>query len=134
MEKITSVNELRERIALLEIEQANSKKLLKEEFKTTYESLRPVNLIKKTFNELTTASDFKGNILNAVVSIAAGYLSKKVAVGATHNPLKNILGAILQMGVTNAVSKNGDEIKSVLKNLLTKFLHKKDGTAKETTP
>jgi hypothetical protein len=133
MEKITSVTELKARIVLLEIKQVNDKKLLKEEFKTTYESLRPVNLIKKTISELTTSADFKGDILNTVLSVAVGYLTKKAAVGGTRSPVKKILGTILQMGVTNVVSKNSEEIKSVIKSLLTKFLRKKDVATEETT-
>ena len=126
MEKITSVAELKEAILLLEIERANEKHLLKEEFKKMYESLQPVNLIKSGLRELTTAPDFKGNILNTVVSIAAGYLSKKVIVGGTLNPLKQLLGGLLQMGVTNAVSKNGEGIKTTALHLLSKLFNKKD--------
>jgi len=126
MEKITSVIELREAILLLEMKQANEKHLLKEEFKNTCENLQPVNLIKNSLRELTTAPNFKGNILNVLVGIGAGYLSKKVIVGGTINPLKQLLGGLLQMGVTNAVSKNGDGIKKTVMHLLTKLLSKKD--------
>ena len=125
MKKITSIVELRESILLLEIKQANEGRLLKEQFKTTYESLRPVNLIKNKFNELTTSPDFKGKLLNATLSLAAGYLSRKVVVGATHNPLKQLLGTLLQMGVTGIVSKNADGIKSTAMDLISHFLNKK---------
>jgi len=125
MKKITSVVELKESIYLLEIKQANEKQLLKQQFTITYESLQPINVIKKMVGELTNLPDFKGNILNAVVSLAAGYFSKKIAVGDTNNPVKQLLGVVLQMGVTNAVSKNGEEIKSTVISLLSKILNKK---------
>jgi|SRR6185437_1912036 len=128
MEKIRSAIELKEFIYLLEIKKANEKQLLKEQFKITYESLQPVNLIKHTLSELATAPNLKGNILNAVVSLAAGYFSKKIAVGATNNPLKQLLGLILQMSVTSAVSKNSEGIKLTLINLFSKFLNKKETT------
>lgn len=114
MKKITSVSELREEIHLLEIKQAIETELLKEQFKITFDNLRPVNLIKNTISELTAGPDFKGNILNTTLSVAAGYLSKKIVVGSTHNPLKNIFGTLLQMGVTHLVSKNANKIKSVV--------------------
>src|ERR1035437_8473301 len=129
MKKITSIVELRESILLLEIKQANEGRLLKEQFKTTYESLRPVNLIKNKFNELTTSPDFKGKLLNATLSLAAGYLSRKVVVGATHNPLKQLLGTLLQMGVTGLVSKNADGIKSTAMHLINAVLSKKNTPA-----
>jgi hypothetical protein len=126
MEKITSIIELREYIYLLEIKQANEKQLLKEQFKITYENMQPVNLIKRTLSELTTAPDFKGNILNAIAGIGMGYLSKKVVVGGTLNPLKQLLGALLQVGITSIVAKNGEGIKATITNLLSKFSSKKN--------
>lgn len=126
MQKITSIEELRKSILLLEIKQANEAALLKEELKTTYESLKPVNLIKNALCEITSAPDFHGNILNASMSIAAGYLSKKIAIGSTHNPIKQLLGSILQMGVTKLVSKNTDGIRSGAGHLINNVLSKKE--------
>jgi len=128
MEKITTITELRASIYLLEIKQVNEKNLLKEEFKNTFESLQPVNLIKKTLSDLTSAPDFKSGVLNTILSIGAGFISKKVIIGSTHNPLKQLLGAILQMGVTSAVSKNSEGIKTKVINLLSNFLSKKETT------
>ena len=125
MEKITSVTELREAILWLEIKQATEKQLLKEEFKTTFESLHPVNLIKKTLNDLTADPNFKGKLFNAALSIGAGYFSKKIMIGTTHNPLKRFLGAVLQVRVTKAVSENGENIKETIIHLLSKLFNNK---------
>jgi hypothetical protein len=128
MQKITSIIELRESIALLEIKQSVEGELLKEQFKETYESIKPINLIKNTLKELTSAPDLKGDLLNASLSLAAGYLSKKVAIGSTDNPFKQILGTLLQMGVTSIVAKNADGIKSSTMNILNKLFTKKTPT------
>lgn len=61
---------------------------------------------------MVTAPDFKEDIFKTSLSLAAGYFSKKIAIGSTKNPLKLMLGNLLQMGVTNAVSKNADGIKT----------------------
>lgn len=129
MKKITSIIELRETIALLEIKQATEGALLKEQFNVTYENLRPINLIKNTLHQLTSAPDLKGDILNASIGLAAGYLSKKVAIGATHNPFKQLLGNLLQMGITSIVSKNGEGIKATAMQLINNFFGKKDTQA-----
>jgi hypothetical protein len=126
MKKITSIAELREAIGLLEIKQVNEGRLLKEQFKNTYESLKPINLIKNTFNELTAAPDFKGNFLNTTLGLATGYFSKKVVIGATHNPLKQLFGTLLQIGVTSIVSKNTDRIKSTVLHLINNVSNKKN--------
>lgn len=126
MKKITTTTELRESILLLEVKQEIEGVLLKEQFKVTYESLKPINLIKKTISELTSSPDFKGDLLNATLSLSAGYLSKKLVVGTSHNPIKQLLGSLIQMGVASIVSKNTDGIKSVAMNIISHFLNKKD--------
>jgi hypothetical protein len=126
MQKTITAIDLKNKIQLLEAKQANELFLLKENFYTTFESLKPVNIIKKTLTELTTTPNFKGNIIDTTVSIAAGYLSKKITVGATHNPLKQLLGTLLQIGVTNVVSKNTDGIKSIAARLITTVFKKKN--------
>lgn len=128
MRKINSTTELREAIFLLELRKANEARLLKEQFMITYESFKPVNLIKNSIGELIKSPQLKENILNTTIGLAAGYLSKKVVVGSTHNPLKQLLGTFLQMGVTNIVSKNTDGIKSAVMSLITNFLSKNRST------
>lgn len=125
MEKITSLSELRESILQLEIKQANESRQLKEEWKLTVEKLKPANLIKSSINDMITSSGLKENILNTVLSLAVGFLTKKAVVGSTHNPLKQILGALLQAGVTGLVSKNADGIKSTAVQVIKLFLDKK---------
>ena len=124
MKKIFSIAELQESILLLEIKQANEALLLKAQFKITYESLKPVNLIKNVLNELVTAPDFKGDIFDATLSLTAGYLSKKAVAEATHSPLKQFFGTLLQMGVISIVSKNIPEIKSGLAYLVNNIFKK----------
>ena len=124
MEKITSTIKLRESILLLEIKQANEERLLKEQFKITCESLKPANLLKHTLNELVTSPNLKGTILNTGLSLVAGYLSKKVVVGSTINPLKKVLGTLLQVTVSNLVSKNSDKIESTVMRLINIFSKK----------
>lgn len=126
MEKITSVEELKKAILLLEIKQANEAVQLKEQLLVTYESLKPINLIKKIFTDITSSPDLKKDLLGTTVSLAAGYLSKKAAVGSTHNPIKQLLGTLLQIGVTNIVSKNSDGIKTIGMKILSSFFHKKE--------
>ncbi len=125
MDKITSLTELNQAILLLEAKQTLEGCMLKEQFKITYESLRPINLIKSTFNDITTAPDFKEGLLNTSLSLVAGYLSKKLAIGSTNNPFKQVLGTILQMGVTSIVSKNSDEIKSGAQKIISMIFTKR---------
>lgn len=125
MGTITNITELNAAILLLENKQAQEAILLKEQFNLTYEGIKPINFIRSTFKELVTAPDFKEDLLNTSISLAAGYFSKKLAVGSTNNPLKQILGSFLQMGVTSVVSKNADDIRTKFMDILSVVFEKK---------
>ncbi|MES2727231.1 MAG: hypothetical protein V4643_09030 [Bacteroidota bacterium] len=126
MAKVDSIEQLKQRIALLTIQQANDERLLKEQFKTSFDALKPANLIKNTFRELSQEPDFKDDLLSAAMGIASGYISKKLAVGNSHNPIKQVLGMLLQVAITSLVSKNADGIKSTIMLLIKKLTSKKE--------
>lgn len=126
MQKITSITELKSAIQELEYKQEIEWPLLKEQFLDTYESIKPINLIKNTLSDLTTAPDLKGDLINTTLSLAVGFISKKLAIGSTQNPIKQILGTLLQMGVTNIVSKNADSIRSSTMNIINTVFSKKE--------
>ncbi|MFN3916144.1 MAG: hypothetical protein ACK4K0_00255 [Flavobacteriales bacterium] len=125
MDAIKNTKDLNFAILLLEKKQTQEGGLLKEQFKLTYESLKPINLIRNAFKNLVTAPDFKEDLVNTSISLAAGYFSKKIAVGSTNNPFKQILGNFLQMGVTSTVSKNADAIRTKFMDILNVVVQKK---------
>lgn len=126
MAKMDSIEILNLAIAEMELKQAADKALLQEQFKITYANLSPANLIKNTFKDLTHNDEFKDDILDTAIGLATGYLSKIVIIGNSHNPLKQLLGVVLQMAVTNIVTNNTDAIKTTLMGLINKFSSKKD--------
>jgi hypothetical protein len=104
---------LKEKIALLENRQAQELILLREQAHTTFESLQPLNLLKNTFEEVSSSSELKDNMLNNVIGLTTGYLSKKVLLGSTHNPIKKFVGTFLQFAIGNAVANHSETIKAV---------------------
>ena len=120
------MDELKASIVLLEAKQAEEGALLKEQFKITYESLKPANLIKNALGELTDSTDFKPDLMGETLSLAIGYLSKKAVVGSSTNPLRKIFGTLLQMGVTSVISNNAEGIKSSAINLINNIFKKQE--------
>ncbi len=125
MKKISSSTELKEAIRLLEIQKVNELELLKTEARTLLDKLKPENLIKNTIQHGLQSGHLKGNLIDSLLSLAIGYVSKKLLLsGGDNNPLKNMLGSLIQVGVTGLASKNSDEIKAaglgLLKNLFSK--------------
>jgi hypothetical protein len=125
MEHIKTIVDLKNAIQLLEAKQANQWGLLKKQAYVTYENIKPVNILKNSLKGLVESPDLKDDLINTTVSMAAGYLSKKIAIGVAHNPLSQLVGTLLQIGVTSITSKNTDGIKAVGKQLLTAIFNKK---------
>ena len=124
MENITCAAELKIAIQTLKFEHEIQGKVLKEEFLITIESLKPVNIIKSTLHDITQSPYLIDNVLGAVTGLVSGYVSKKIAVGTSHNVIRKIAGALLQFGVTNMVAQNSDLLKTVGNFIIQKFLHK----------
>jgi hypothetical protein len=126
MQNINSSDGLRNAIQLLEAEQAFKGQLLKKQFLITYESLRPVNILRNTLKDIASTPNLLDNILGTATGIATGYLSKKVFIGASVNLFRKIIGSFLQVGVTNAFAQHPESIKSFGHLIIQYFLRKKE--------
>lgn len=127
MKNQSKTDTLIEKIRLLQSKKEREFTLLKEQFHVTYESLKPINLIKNTFHEVTESSEIKNNIVNNTIGLATGYLTKKVLFGSARYPIAKLVGTLLQFAIANIVSKHTDNIKSIGENLLLRFLkHRKE--------
>ena len=125
MQSITSTGELKEAIRLLQEQQTYQGLVLKEEFFTVTESIRPVNVIKNTFSQVASSHDLIGNILSTAVGLAAGYVSNRTLVGSSANLLKKLFGTIMQFGITTLIARNPEAVKSLGHTLLHRMLNKK---------
>jgi hypothetical protein len=120
---------LTEAISFLKIKQAQDLISLKEQLHTTFESLKPINLIKNTFHEVDESPGMKNDLLNNAVGFATDYISKKILVNAPENSMKKILGTVVQFAITNLVAKNADTIVTSGENLLKHILKSTEGTS-----
>lgn len=126
MENISSVNDLRIAIQLLENEQMFKAQQLKEQFFVTYEHFKPVNLIKSTLNDVTESPYLVSNILGAVTALATGYLTKKAVIGRSANLFRRLVGGIIQFGVTNLIARHPDDVMKISNFVLDKIFSKKE--------
>jgi len=124
MQPINSEAALKEAILKLESQRADEEKMLKEQFHRTYESYKPINLIKSIFTEVVESKDLKGRLLNTSVGLTAGFLSKVLFQAGTKSPLKKLLGTALMFGMTNVFVKNPEAVKSLGQGLLNIFKRK----------
>jgi len=64
---------------------------LKYQFHETYESFKPMNLIKNTFFDATKSPDVKNKFVDGAINLATGALSGNLLWGLTERPIKKAL-------------------------------------------
>ena len=126
MQNITSIAELKDAIQVLEVEQGIKEQILKEQLYVTYESLKPINILKKTLKEISSSPYLIDDISGTAMGLASGFLSKKIFVGASGSLFRKLIGSILQFGITNVVAQNSSIIKSIGQAIFQYFLRKKE--------
>jgi hypothetical protein len=113
MQKLNSATDIKDLIGQLENQQAVELKILREQMHLTYESIKPINLVRNTFKEVVASEELTDNIVNTSVGLAAGYVSKSLFEKASHSPFRKLLGTALLFGVTNLVAKNPHTVKAI---------------------
>lgn len=125
MQNRSSTTVLKDTIQLLETEQKIEGRLLKEQFYLTYESLKPVNLLRSSIMDVASSPYLIDNIIGTAVGLATGYLSRKIVIGTSGNIIRKLFGFLLQLGVTNTVAQHPGSIKSIGQYIYQHFLRKK---------
>ena len=113
MEKIITLEDLKNRITFLETKREDEAANIKIQLLETYEGLKPINLIKKVINEATSSDVIKSSLITTGVGLVAGFFSKKAVEGESKNPFKKLLGNVAMFGITNLIAKHPETIKSI---------------------
>lgn len=122
MAKQSSTEALKEQIRLLEIRRTNEGELLKEQFKVTYESLKPINLLKSSAKEFATSTELRETVIESSVILITGFISKKIVDTTKGGHLMKLLIALFQLGATNLVTKYSDQIQDLLMGMVDRLL------------
>jgi len=109
MKTIYNYDTLNQRIKFLEEQQDVEWCSIKNEIDEIKDNLKPLNLIKNTVGEINETVGFKGNLAQSAMSIGIGYITRKIIVGKSNSTFKNIFGSLLQLAVTNLVSKKSQQ-------------------------
>jgi len=99
--------------------------LLKAEVHQAIERVKPINLIKSTFREVSTSKELENHIAKAAIVLISSYLSRKLFVRMASSPLKRLLGAVVLFGITNAMAKHPEKVKAVGRGLYNLVRYRK---------
>jgi hypothetical protein len=77
------------------------------------ESMRPVNVLRKALRDITESEDVKQRLLAMGVGIAAGHLARFLYQGKSESPVKEMIGSMLQVGITTYISGKPEAVQRV---------------------
>lgn len=136
MKTIQSRTDLQATILLLEKRQEMEGTVLREHFRATYQSMRPVNLLKSAFKDVTESAELKEDLVSAGAGLLAGHLSKRVYDVVQGNDNGSITGTAIQFGVTNLVARNPEVVlaagRGVFKMFYTAWKGREHNTEEQT--
>ena len=124
MGKIKTMSDLEDTIQMLERKRDEEVEMMREVFYLTYESLKPINIIKNIFKESITPVTVKDNLVNTSVGLGFGYLSKILFQSVVKLPFKKLLGSALMLSVENLIAKNPEVVGSLASFILNAFSKK----------
>ena len=125
MQTITSAADLKRAIELLEVEHAAKGKQLKAHLNATYDTFKPVNLLKSALSDISSSPNLIDNVLGTTLGLAAGLVSNLVFKGMAGPALRKVISPVLQSGVTNFVAKNTGSLRSMGEMALLRIFRNK---------
>jgi hypothetical protein len=107
--KVTS-RTLRETIQWLEAEKVQQGTQLKEQFRNSYENLKPMNVLKETLRDVVKSPSAMEDIFVPLLGLGTGYLTKRIVVGKSEDPDRVVIAEVLGKSVTALIAQHPTEI------------------------
>ncbi|MFA7081245.1 MAG: hypothetical protein WC135_01415 [Bacteroidales bacterium] len=123
MQTINSASELKKAIQMLEIDRAVQWELLQEQVFTTYETMKPINIIKNSLQDMASSPHIINKLFPSLVGFFSKFITKQTSKSKSDNPIKNVLNSLLQVGITSFIL-NPIAI-NVVKGFLMQYFFKK---------
>lgn len=125
MLRIKNDNDLQEAILNLERQKDNQSIALREQWDHTRQNLNPLSLVKDGVKDMFTSSDVRSGALKGLLSLATGFLTRKLIIGNSGSMARKVVGTLAQTGATSLAYKGTDAIQHkgapLLSNLLKKL-------------
>lgn len=126
MENQYTADSLREAIKALEIKQAEEGQKVKEQLLVTYENLKPINILRNIVNDFYSTDKYKQDFVEIVAGMTTGFITKKIVVGRSKNPMLKLVGLAIQFGITTLVTRKYNALKESAIQFISRFLESKE--------
>lgn len=105
MKTLSPQQELQSRIAFLKTKKEQDFMLVQNQFRSTVESLKPINLLRTATFEFMSAPNLKSKLINSAISYGKDYLTNNVLSANSKSPFKRMLGKAINFGFKNLLLK-----------------------------
>lgn len=116
MQNINSAADLKKAIIQLELDRTVQWEFLQEQVCNTYESMKPINLIKNSLIDMASSPYLKNKVFALILNSLNKFVSKHTSKEKSDNPFKNFINNLLQVGVSNFI------VNPIALNLVKGFL------------
>lgn len=125
--EINNSLQLKAAIKQLEHQEKAGRGKLIDNFHVAYESIRPVNILKRTLSNIVESPSAVETIVSTAAGLGTGLLSKSL-IGKSTGIVKKLIVTAVELGLVNVVSKNAESIKLGALNVLSKIFKSKRTT------
>ncbi len=101
---------LQEKICLLKNKQADDFLMLKQQYHTTIDSFKPINIIKSSIQDAIASPDLKSNLIKGAIRLGTNYLTTKLPAENSGNSIKQVLGNVLKFALKKFIGKKSKKI------------------------
>lgn len=112
MSKVSPNDSLNKNISLLEQKRAEEFNALKQQLRTTGESLKPANLLRGVVKDVTGSHQFRSVLIKAGIGLVLGFVANKLVTSQNHNKSHRMIGNALQYGISFLAADRGNLLKS----------------------
>ena len=126
MEHQHTAESLKEMIRELEKRHVEEGEQFKEQLDITIKNIKPANILKNIVNEFYSSENLMDEIINTAISVASGFVTKKIVVGNSKNQVLKLVGLAIQFGMTTLISKKFHVLKEKLNQFISHFLDEKE--------
>jgi hypothetical protein len=110
MHQLLTFDELNVLINELEMKQQVQWKSIKYNLSLASEKLQPLHIVKNSLNEVVGNSPIANSILQGLLGLGAGYLSKTLLNNASHAKFKHLILGVLQAEISPQEKKQADAV------------------------
>jgi len=125
MPENTPYADLKEAIKTLEKKQSDSKLVLQDQFKITYESMNPLSIIKSAFSSVTDSPEIRNSLLSMIIPLVTVFLNKRAFSATRRPPIVSQAGILILDSLNRYISQNPEVVNTFSHFILGLFRKKK---------